>query len=705
MAKPVFLFAFAGSRGNLDTGNEHNVIQTALKKLRDESRVVFLPSHESTFKDISSNLNDYHDRIAIFHYGGHSNDENLFLEDGPAEAVTFGEGLGQEKNLKLVILNGCSNSSQVNRLFEFGVKAVIATSSDVSDELAIEFARLFYEALAANRSIREAYKFCVTQFTRNNPTVEILKDAETWRTDRGLARRKTAGQEFSWGLFTAPAEDAKEILDWKVPGAGKKLWLYSALALLFPLGFAIARLISPPPAAPPPVDLCPEFSDSATFRIAILPMAASPTASELALWDELNDLNRDHRKNHPGRQLFNAEAEISKRKFTESENTIDSLLGACAEMVIYGLPDSPENAPVHAVRFNARSTEEVRIDEETSLAFDPVTSPTISGAVEPWARTIFALVDDVYFKCLDPESGDALVADLSGKSADTTDLAQRLGIATQVLVSNNRIGEALAMYNRFPEAVDNTPGLIRNFGLTYVLANDFKNASHTLMRMPADQLDQPFLLFRLKVHRKAGYFSRALEDIDRLMHMNPAPGLKTQLDAEKSELSGKLEQSRLKNYLADMELAFKANDWEKSLQLAGKALDIRRNNDRALFVSMESGFQMKEWARSREFAQRILSLNSKDLAAGERLVAIYIQEQNWQSAVLQARKTLQLYKGSFAAHSGLIRALVAQKKTSEACQAYNEAVSVLGKKGNKAYARQFKELTTVCNGCCGAGVD
>ena len=57
--------------------------------------------------------NRYRDRIAIFHYGGHSESYSLLLEDAhgvKAEAGATGlvPFLGSQRNLQLVFLNGCS---------------------------------------------------------------------------------------------------------------------------------------------------------------------------------------------------------------------------------------------------------------------------------------------------------------------------------------------------------------------------------------------------------------------------------------------------------------------------------------------------------------------------------------------------------------------------------------------------------------------
>lgn len=101
------------------------------------------------------------DRVRIFHFGGHASGSILLFEDAtgrPAEAHGSGLAryLGQQRGLVLVFLNGCGTEPHIRRLREAGVKAVVATTHAIQDEVAAEFARAFYAELAT-RSLREAF--------------------------------------------------------------------------------------------------------------------------------------------------------------------------------------------------------------------------------------------------------------------------------------------------------------------------------------------------------------------------------------------------------------------------------------------------------------------------------------------------------------------------------------------------------------------
>ncbi len=704
MSKPVFLFAFANddAQGRLNLEQEDAAAETALAKVHDQGRIEFISFHKTSLERVYGSFNRFHNRLAVFHYGGHSNRDNLSLDGGPSDTRNLAVTLGQQKHLKLVFLNGCSNADQVEQLFQHGVKSVIATSKAISDDLAIDFTKEFYDSLAAGKTLEESYKSAAAFVKDKDRSLDIPERSVTWRSSdaRGIANREKP-EGFAWRLFI---NNDPSVLQWRIPVKRTK-WYYALLVLLFPLGWFLANWLAPAAGIPmgeAPPELCPGFTDSATFKIAILPVNPEKQAPEMALWDELNDLNRDHRRNHPGRDLFFSEANISPVKFNLNNYTIDSLLRTCAQMVIYGLPDSPENAPNYSVEFNARSAPQVNIDEETSLTFDPVKQATLSEPIVPWAKYLFALIDDEYFNCLDPESGNQLAEDLARRNPDEPGMAARLHIATQVYVNNNRVGDAIALFNKFDSVTASEPALIRNFGLCYVMKKDFKNASHTLMGMPATALDKNFLLFRWKVHRRAGYFIRALKDIDLLMKMeNLDPKVKSTLETEKRQMTSDLDKSRITDLLAEMERHFKDKKWDKAITNANSVLAIDGKNARAAEVAMESWFNLRDWSKTRQFARKVLQLEPKHILARQKIVMAYSAENKWEPVCQQTREILKINPESYFGYYYLIKGLIALKKPDEACDVLNQAGNVLDKKPNKSKLNQMQELINLCNSCCG----
>ncbi len=207
MSRPVFLFFFANDEEhNLSLGQESDQIEKALQKREDAQELIFNLTPNATLDIIWHKINRFQNQIAIFHFGGHSNNQTLKLVETSLKGKSLAAVLGLEQNLQLVFLNGCSNSEQVALLFEKGIPAVIATSAPINDHRAIQLATEFYTALSIGRTIKDA--FTVAAAHVNNEEKEVLVEI------RGL-RDERQNKEFEWGLYV----NKKEALNWKITDA------------------------------------------------------------------------------------------------------------------------------------------------------------------------------------------------------------------------------------------------------------------------------------------------------------------------------------------------------------------------------------------------------------------------------------------------------------------------------------------------------
>ncbi len=225
--KPVFLFCFANDDQNqLQLNEEWRQIESALQADHDAEKISFNLSPGATLPDIWNKFNRFHQQIVIFHYGGHSGMDALDLIDAKLEGKSLATLIGEEPNLKLVFLNGCSNVGQVKALFEKAVPAVIATSAPINDGRAVLFSKQFYSALQSGRTIKAAFEVAA-EFINN-------KERTTLVASRDVLKRHPEGETFPWGLYTKD----ETVLDWKIPAPEKKRYrFYLLLALSF---FALA---------------------------------------------------------------------------------------------------------------------------------------------------------------------------------------------------------------------------------------------------------------------------------------------------------------------------------------------------------------------------------------------------------------------------------------------------------------------------------
>ncbi len=193
--KPIFLFAFANdATQSLNLAEEERIIREILAPLHDQGQLEYLSLGNTSVDDIYKTFNRLHNRIELFHYSGHSGDDFLAFTDKNARASLLSTLMGQQKQLKLVFLNGCANAAQVEELFSKGIKTAIATSVPVADSNSIELSKYFYQSLASKKTIREAFDMAVARVKNDNPLLDIQY--------RGinLPTRKTT--DFPWGLYS-----------------------------------------------------------------------------------------------------------------------------------------------------------------------------------------------------------------------------------------------------------------------------------------------------------------------------------------------------------------------------------------------------------------------------------------------------------------------------------------------------------------------
>jgi hypothetical protein len=203
---PVFLFAFANDQQkSLALEQEEREIRKLLQDSHDGRKIEYHSLSATSLEDIYQAFNRFHNRIHLFHYGGHSSSRFLELVDRKSRAANLAVLMGMQKNLKIVVLNGCANQAQVQELFDNGVKAVIATRSSIEDQKALRFSTAFYEAMRSGRSIKDAFKHASARVKEDDPALEIV-----FRDEVALS---ASGSAFPWGLYAQ--NDAN--MDWKFP--------------------------------------------------------------------------------------------------------------------------------------------------------------------------------------------------------------------------------------------------------------------------------------------------------------------------------------------------------------------------------------------------------------------------------------------------------------------------------------------------------
>ncbi len=210
--KPVILLAFANDQSlslrYLD--EEQRIIKKILHLPEKEGKckVIVLPAATAT--DVISAFQEHRNQIAIFHYGGHSDSDQIFFhqeyqQQTHTTATNLAEFLALQDGLQLVFLNSCLSLPMAEAFHHAGVKAVLATGQAIGDKGARYFAELFYTALATGATLGGAYLEAEKAFK--------IQYEELFR---GIILESKEG-EFSWQL----SPDTLAL--WRLPMVAKTL--------------------------------------------------------------------------------------------------------------------------------------------------------------------------------------------------------------------------------------------------------------------------------------------------------------------------------------------------------------------------------------------------------------------------------------------------------------------------------------------------
>lgn len=220
--KPIIFLAFANDREDgikhlRNLNKELHGIEEALKPIKDQFEVIHYEG--ITLKVLFDRFQEYKDRIVIFHYGGHADGYQLLLETTEGgNQTTYGKGLINflatfKDSLKLVFFNGCTTENLAEDLANAGLSAVIGTESTINDEVATRLAIRFYNGLANDHSIENAWKQAVGE-------IEAIYNTEAGT--RGLYRKEAKEaemKELPWKIYCTD----ENLLDWKLKNQNNML--------------------------------------------------------------------------------------------------------------------------------------------------------------------------------------------------------------------------------------------------------------------------------------------------------------------------------------------------------------------------------------------------------------------------------------------------------------------------------------------------
>ncbi len=166
---PIIFVAFADPSGDggdwslpkLQLDQEAKIIRDALacSNCEQNGGWEFQTGSDCKRADLIDHFNT--NRVAVFHFAGHSNQQSLWLPSEThgnqvVDGTLFEEYLATQHSLQLAFFNSCVNQDWTSKLMG-SIPYVIATVCAVPNDAALTFASSFYNALASEQSFDDAF--------------------------------------------------------------------------------------------------------------------------------------------------------------------------------------------------------------------------------------------------------------------------------------------------------------------------------------------------------------------------------------------------------------------------------------------------------------------------------------------------------------------------------------------------------------------
>jgi len=180
--KPVIFLAFAQNNfRRLELGTEHDQIHKQVRKFGIEPMMAF---QAGKFVDV---FTEQGADFQVFHYGGHGAEDAIFTYNGYS-----GQRVSSQKlvdylacfSLKLVFLNACDTAQIAQKFQKIGISA-IGTNGKIDDDVAVQFAHLFYGNLAQGKTLENAFSETKTALPLVKEEGKSPNDWQLFATDEG----------------------------------------------------------------------------------------------------------------------------------------------------------------------------------------------------------------------------------------------------------------------------------------------------------------------------------------------------------------------------------------------------------------------------------------------------------------------------------------------------------------------------------------
>ncbi|MBW4610624.1 MAG: AAA-like domain-containing protein [Hassallia sp. WJT32-NPBG1] len=190
MKKILILSANPTNTNKLRLDEEVREIQAGMERSRSRDQFEIICKWAVRSNDLRRALLDH--KPEIVHFSGHgAGSQGLALENNSGQmqlvkSKTLAGLFELFDSIECVLLNACYSEAQAEAIYQH-VDCVIGMNRAIGDRAAIEFAVAFYDALGADRSYEDAYKFgCLNIDLEGIPesSTPVLKSKKNGKTTR-----------------------------------------------------------------------------------------------------------------------------------------------------------------------------------------------------------------------------------------------------------------------------------------------------------------------------------------------------------------------------------------------------------------------------------------------------------------------------------------------------------------------------------------
>jgi CHAT domain-containing protein len=163
MSNPLRILMLAASpkdTSKLALEQEHVLLRNRMRQNLEAANCELL--FEYAVRPLDLQLALKNNKSHVIHFAGHGNREGIWLEDDEGNSLPLSKEVlailldAGRPELRLVVLNACSSTQQLDKLREV-VDFIIGTRAPVLDEVALCFTAHFYENVAAGNGVRDAF--------------------------------------------------------------------------------------------------------------------------------------------------------------------------------------------------------------------------------------------------------------------------------------------------------------------------------------------------------------------------------------------------------------------------------------------------------------------------------------------------------------------------------------------------------------------